>query len=109
VKTAGYVKVAVPACEGYGFFGCNPDCELFKGTACKRSVRVYLRPRTDFNPGYSLPGPTCPAHDSVPNPWPDEFPDRPWSDEAEDALIEAQLLRLTSARKRDTTAVDVNG
>lgn len=105
MKIAGTIQVEVPECEG---FSCHPDCSKYN-TNCQLSVFVVWNGPILYNVisfegewpqyGYIIPGPTCPAFDSVPNPWADEFPDRPWDDEAEDALVEARIKRLTSADK----------
>ena len=103
MKIAGTVQVEVP--EPYGLC-CPSGCPLKEGK-CPHAMVIEgptTIDRTNLAPfeGWFfevIPGPPCPAFDSVPNTWPDEFPDRPWDDEAEDELIEVRMKRLISADK----------
>jgi len=96
VKTAGFVKVAVPECDK---FWCSPCNVHHSECPYKKVILWQFTDQSSFLKPHYIPGPTCPAFDSVPNPWADEYPDRPWDDEAEEQLIDVQLLRLKSAGK----------
>lgn len=86
MKICGTVPVEVPECEDGG---CSGDCTLWIADNCPHEVHIEC-----IGNKY-IPGPTCPAFDTVPSPWADipGYEDRPWNDEVEDALIEAQLER----------------
>jgi hypothetical protein len=88
MKVAGYVHVAVPECEAET---CNSRCKLVDDC----DLQVVIDWGDDV---LTLPGPTCPAFDSVPNPWPEEYPDRPWNEETEEQMLDAQLLRLKAKK-----------
>ena len=96
MKTCGQVAVDVPECDPRGdyrhitLWGCRGACPV-RQSVCKHKVVLWWE-----GCFMCIPGPTCPAFDSVPNPWADVpgFEDRPWSDETEDALIEVQLERM---------------
>lgn len=94
-RIAGTVSVEVPECNPDEWPQCHNDCILFDAYGnedCPKMVQIEWYPNPEW--WLFIPGPTCPAFDTVPNPWADEFPDRPWNDDAEDALIEVQLKRV---------------
>lgn len=77
MKIAGTVPVEVPECE---ICSCNSKCPLGiladEGyRKCELEVMITKWRWFDL----SIPGPTCPAHDTVPNPWADVpgYEDRP--------------------------------